>query len=119
MYLSYISTKYEEHRTLLIFRPTPTRELGLRPRFPKGYHWTPGGTLWLLSRLKCWLQPPPHQNSKKIKKKKSSFFNFSQKKASQLVVKKNELLDPKIEKLHTYCDFENFEPHPQLDMFLV
>ena len=29
--------------------------LGLRPRFRKGYHWTPGVTLWLLSRLKCWL----------------------------------------------------------------
>ena len=34
-------------------------KLGLGPRFRKGYHWTPGGTLWLLSRLKCWLLAPP------------------------------------------------------------
>ena len=27
---------------------------------------------------------------------------------------KSELLDPKIEKSPTYCDFENFDPHPHL-----
>ena len=51
------------------------------------------------------------------KKKGSSFFNFSQKKASQLLVKKkSELLDPKIEKSFTACKFKNFDPHPQLDI---
>ena len=47
-------------------QPVRPIKLGLRPRFRKGYHWTPGGTLWLLSRLKCWLlapPPTPHQNS--------------------------------------------------------
>ena len=51
-----------DYRPIRPTRPTrPTRpiKLGLRPRFRKGYHWAPGGTLWLLSRLKCWLLISP------------------------------------------------------------